>query len=115
VDILEFGLNEKDVRAYFFDMVRSAMNRKRAYEVVDKNDYTVLLGFASTHPSNFDTKVKVPQSWKAAIEMEKFFRDKFEAKFPDYLSYEYGESGFISPAGGKRNVALGFMSKIAEY
>jgi hypothetical protein len=60
------------------------MVRNRAYEVVDKNDYTILLGFVSTHPSNYDTQIEYPKCWRAALELEKYLKQKFELNFPDY-------------------------------
>lgn len=55
---------------YFNDVLDDCYAMKRGFEVVDKNDYTKLLGFMCVFPWSVIPEYIEPEAWDTIEEME---------------------------------------------
>ena len=65
------------MRTYIKNLIADGKRRKESIELVDKDDYTKLLGYYSYRDVGYKAPIPIPDGWAATMTMKLEMNDRF--------------------------------------
>ena len=76
-------------------MIADGKRRKETIELVDRDDYTKLLGYYTYSDADYRPPITIPDGWAATMAMEYEMISRFLKKQSNLDKVAYTEGGFI--------------------